>query len=93
MKLGEGREGARLDLLQWESPEPTIDRPAVAQDMGIVRIALWTWQFDEEVARLRTLGVDFVSQPVSIPTGGVPLRFVCFRDPDGNLLELVARLP
>ena len=93
MRLGKSREAARLDLLQWQSPEPAIDQPAVAQDIGIVRLALWTWTFDEEVERLRGLHVDFVSEPISIETGAEPFRFVCFRDPDGNLLELIARLP
>jgi catechol 2,3-dioxygenase-like lactoylglutathione lyase family enzyme len=45
---------------------------------------------DADVATLKDAGVEFVSEPVSLsgPTGE-PVRFVCFKDPDGTVLELV----
>ena len=78
--------GTRLDLIQWIDP-PTKGRPAPdLAHAGAVRIALWTIGIDAEYERLLNEGVEFLSEPVSMG-GGV--RFCCFKDPDGTILELI----
>ena len=77
----------RLDLLEWLEPR-TWGRPYEdLAHVGAARIALWTTGLDEEVERLRAAGVDFLSEPVAMD--GFDTRFVCFRDPDGTVLELI----
>jgi glyoxylase I family protein len=76
----------RLDLIQWIDP-PT--KGANAEDLahvGAVRIALWTIGIDAEYERLVAAGVEFLSEPVAMGPG---VRFCCFRDPDGMVLELI----
>ena len=41
---------------------------------------------DEAVARLKAKGVKMVSEPINFPMRG--FISACFRDPDGNLIEL-----
>lgn len=76
----------RLDLIEWI--EPRTHGPAASDlaHVGAVRIALWTIGIDDEYERLRSAGVEFVSEPVAMGGG---TRFCCFRDPDGMVLELI----
>ena len=92
LKLGDDQNAARLDLLEWIRPRNSSPSPLTLSDPGIVRIALSSDDFEADVARLRGLGVDFISEPLYRPTpeGDRPF-FVCFRDPDGNVLEIVNR--
>lgn len=76
----------RLDLLEWTQPRD--DQPAYEHlaRLGINRIALWTVGLDEEYTRLEADGVDFLSPPKLL---GEHAKFVCFRDPDGTIIELI----
>ena len=45
---------------------------------------------DGDVAKLAAAGAVFLSKPAQMPEGsGSSARFVCFKDPDGTVLELV----
>ncbi len=88
-------EGARtpvvIDLLQWESPADTAPPYPHLYHLGVARLALATADMDADLAALEAMGVEFVGPPARVviddaPAGG---RFVCFRDPDGTVLELV----
>lgn len=76
----------RLDLLEWV--EPRDDRPPYEHlgRLGIARIALRTTDLQADVDRLTAAGVDFLSAPQMM---GAHTRFVCLRDPDGSILELI----
>ena len=77
---------ARLDLIEWASPlDDTSPYEHVAR-LGINRIALWTIGLDEEYQRLKTDGVEFLSEPLFM---GGHTKFVCFKDPDGVIIELI----
>jgi len=81
----EGRQ-ARLDLIEWT--EPLDRRPPYEHlaHLGINRIALWTIGLDEEYERLKADGVEFLSEPLFM---GGHTKFVCFKDPDGTIIELI----
>jgi catechol 2,3-dioxygenase-like lactoylglutathione lyase family enzyme len=50
----------------------------------------WNGPIDAAAARLRRAGIAIVEGPVPRPAAdGTPGRSVYFRDPDGNLLELL----
>lgn len=42
-----------------------------------------------EYERLRGKGVDFIKSPTDEDWGGSPVTLATFRDPDGNLLQLL----
>ncbi len=79
-----------IDLLEWQDPrdvDPPYER---LNHLGIARIAFTTTDLDADVAALRKRGVPLLSDPVRVEgltDRGV--RFVCFLDPDGTVLELV----
>ncbi|MBL8923266.1 MAG: SDR family NAD(P)-dependent oxidoreductase [Myxococcaceae bacterium] len=84
-------DGSTIDLLEWEQPRDARPPPDALNHLGLARIALVTRDLDADVARLRARGVEFLSaQPGEVrdPVGGTT-RFICFKDPDGTVLELV----
>jgi catechol 2,3-dioxygenase-like lactoylglutathione lyase family enzyme len=79
-----------IDLLEWQSPSDADAPYPHLYHLGIARIALATRDLDADVATLTRMGVAFVGPPARVQTeGGGGPRFVCFKDPDGTVLELV----
>jgi len=79
-----------IDLLEWI--DPTDDSPPYPHlyHYGIARVALMTNDLDGDIVRLEAAGARFISAPAQMPPGsGSRARFVCFKDPDGTVLELV----
>ena len=79
-----------IDLLEWQ--EPSDNRPPYPNlyHLGIARIALASDDLDSDVKFLKSHGVEFLSKPAEVKLEGQPkTRFVCFKDPDGTILELV----
>jgi catechol 2,3-dioxygenase-like lactoylglutathione lyase family enzyme len=79
-----------IDLLQWLEPHDPAPPHSHLYHLGIARIAFATDDLDGDKARLEAAGVEFLSAPATLPAdSGMSARFVCFRDPDGTVLELV----
>jgi glyoxylase I family protein len=78
--------GTRLDLIEWVDPPTHGSTPPDLAHVGFARIALWTIGIEEEVDRLRGEGIEMMSDIVAMPDG---TKFICFRDPDGTVLELI----
>ena len=90
MAIGADDNPTYLDLLEWLEPRQTDVQPRQATDFGIQRIAFLTNDLDADIRRLRNLGTAALAEPILVEASpGNKARFVCFRDPDGNLLELV----
>jgi catechol 2,3-dioxygenase-like lactoylglutathione lyase family enzyme len=80
----------RKDLADVRSPRDESAPYAHLYHYGIARIALATNDLDGDMAKLAAAGVQFLSKPASMPpSSGSRARFVCFKDPDGTVLELV----
>ncbi|MEH6516799.1 MAG: VOC family protein [Halioglobus sp.] len=80
---------ANIDLLQFKTPfngEPPYELP---NHLGMAYAALLTANLESDVAHLKTLGTDFLSEPYGIPGD----QFVFFRDPDGVLYKLMETAP
>lgn len=60
------------------------------EDLGFKHVGFQVDDVDDVAARLKAHAVEFTVEPLDA-AGNVRLAF--FRDPDGNLLELVNRLP
>jgi lactoylglutathione lyase len=55
-----------------------------------IAIILSVKSVDDEYARLKSNGVDFINEPVDMPGWG--MRVVHLRDTEGNLIELYSEL-
>lgn len=79
-----------IDLLEWRHPRDESPPYPHLYHLGLARIALTTSDLDADVAELAKAGVEMLSAPARLPgPAGSATRFVCFRDPDGTMLELV----
>ena len=79
-----------IDLLQWLEPHDPSPPYANLYHHGIARVALASSDLDADLAKLEAAGARFLSKPAQMPaSSGSRARFVCFRDPDGTVLELV----
>ena len=79
-----------IDLLEWKDPHDDDAPYPHLYHLGLARIAMVTSNMDADVKELQEMGVEFISDPVRLAgPGGTSSRFVCFKDPDGTVLELV----
>lgn len=83
-------ESTLIDLLQWLDPNDDDPPYPHLYHLGVARIALRTSNFEADLAELRAAGVELISEPATVEWPGQPTsRIVCFKDPDGTVLELV----
>jgi len=84
-----------IDLLEWQTPSDPAPPYPHLYHRGLARIAMATRDMDADLAALAEMGVELVGPPARVVVDGVPRggRFVCFRDPDGTVLELVETGP
>ncbi len=85
MALATGGSPTLIDLLEWKDPTDPAPPYAHLYHLGLARIAMTTADLDADVAELAEMGVEFISDPATLGAS----RFVCFKDPDGTVLELV----
>lgn len=90
LSLKTGKRPFVIDLLEWQEPRDPHPPYPHLYHLGVARIALATDDLDAQMASLEAKGVVFLSQPATVTMAGQPAtRFVCFKDPDGTVLELV----
>jgi len=91
MALQEAQQPLVIDLLQWEKPHDDAPPYAHLYHYGLARIALSTTDMEADLATLQSMGVHLVGPQARVVVNGVATggRFVCFKDPDGTILELV----
>ncbi|MGN6722925.1 MAG: VOC family protein [Marmoricola sp.] len=83
--FGDKRSGPYIDLLEWDDNLPRAERNP--RNVGLSRVAIQVTDMDAQLARLAEHGVPLVSEPKTLVLGVTRVRVVCFRDPDGVLLE------
>lgn len=83
--FGDHRGGAYVDLLQWADGLPAV--PRSPRNVGLSRVCIHVDDLDIQVARLAEHNVALVTSPKEFVLGVTRVRVVCFRDPDGVLLE------
>jgi len=82
-------DGYVIDLIEWIEPyDPSVPY-ALMNHLGLSRISLQTTNLDADMTTLQAEGVEFFSEPVTIDRPAQGSRLVCFKDPDGTLIELV----
>jgi catechol 2,3-dioxygenase-like lactoylglutathione lyase family enzyme len=90
MRLGSDPNAPVLDLVQFIEP-PTQGQPySSLNNVGICRIAFTVDDIDRTYEELKAKKVEFVA-PLKKLTGpgGARMAVVCFKDPDGTVLELI----
>jgi catechol 2,3-dioxygenase-like lactoylglutathione lyase family enzyme len=87
LRLGDGPEATRIDLLEFQDPRPTGTPYPHLYHTGIARMCLKTNNIWQQYNDLRAKGVHFLSEPQRLP--GTDVTIVCFKDPDGTFLELL----
>lgn len=90
MRLGSDPNAPVLDLVQFIEP-PTQGQPySSLNNVGICRIAFTVDDIDRTYEELKAKKVEFVA-PLKKLTGpgGARMGVVCFKDPDGTVLELI----
>jgi catechol 2,3-dioxygenase-like lactoylglutathione lyase family enzyme len=80
-------------LAGFRTPRCVEAGPRDANTLGMWRVAFLVADLDAAVAELAVARVDTISAPVTMAMGpNLPsLRFVCFRGPDDEVLELIER--
>ena len=90
MRLGSDPNAPVLDLVQFIEP-PTQGQPySTLNNVGICRIAFTVDDIDRTYEELKAKRVEFVAPLKKLTRpGGAQMGVVCFKDPDGTVLELI----
>ena len=82
-----------LLLAGFTTPATVVNTPRPANALGAWRVAMLVDDVDVACGALRESSVALISEPVEMSMGpGLPdLRFMCFRGPDGEVVELIER--
>ena len=82
--------GPSLNLEKFIDPYDPEAPYAALNHIGIARVAIETKNLDADVQMLKNQGVQFYTDDPIIPSGPFSfLRYICFEDPDGTVIELV----
>jgi catechol 2,3-dioxygenase-like lactoylglutathione lyase family enzyme len=77
----------RIDLVEFQEPKTEGKPYPHLHHAGINRVSIRTKNIKQMYEDLKAMGVNFLSEPVTLP--GTNFTFVCFTDPDGTVLQLV----
>jgi glyoxylase I family protein len=91
MRLGDKRDSPMIDLVQFVDPPPQGEPYPSLNNVGICRIAFLVDDIDTVYQELQAQQVEFVRplQKLDGPKGS-KIGVVCFKDPDGTVLELIS---
>lgn len=91
VRLGDDPNAPVLDLVQFIDP-PTQGQPyPTLNNVGICRIAFTVDDIDKTYEELKEKKVEFVAPLKKVDgPGGAKIGVVCFKDPDGTVLELLS---
>jgi catechol 2,3-dioxygenase-like lactoylglutathione lyase family enzyme len=92
---GGGTGAVHFMLVGFDQPTVGAGERRPANALGMWRTALLVPDLDRAFASLQAAAVELLSEPQSMAMGpGLPeLRFVCFRGPDYEVIELIEQPP
>jgi lactoylglutathione lyase len=83
-------DGVTLELLQYVSPNGSNQAGMPTSNAGSAHVAVGVDDISAEVKRLKSLGVRFRSEPISINEGTFAgVKAVYCVDPDGYTVEVI----
>jgi glyoxylase I family protein len=91
MRLGDDPNSPVLDLVQFIDPPPNGQPYPSLNNIGICRIAFAVDDIDKTYEDLKAKKVECLAplKKISGPNGAT-IGVVCFKDPDGTILELIS---
>jgi len=81
----------QIEVFQYKFPLPAAGLPAQPYDVGIRHICFDVTDIRKEYERLKSAGVEFISEPQTM--GNHRVMAVYARDPDSNIVELQEIFP
>lgn len=87
-------DGSRIKLNQWVQPvSPGQPYPAPINHLGLGRVNWASTRLEDDVARLRGLGIEFLSDIAPCCEGDASrFGFIVFADPDGIYNQLMGAI-
>ena len=93
LRLRDAKLPLVLDLLEWREPSDADPPYTGLNHLGIARVALYSSDLEADVAQFRRRGVEIIAEAATVYwENRASSRSVCFKDPDGTVLELVQDL-
>ena len=89
MRLRDDPDYPVVDLLQFIDPPSQGEAYAALNNVGVGRIAFTVNDIDKAYEELNAKNVEFLSAIVRKDLGDSKIGVVCFKDPDGTVLELI----
>ena len=90
MRLGDDPAATILDLVQWLDPDTAGKPYEKGYNVGITRICFHVDNPEEVYKELKSRGAEFLGpKGYGKPPGGGRSTVFAWRDPDGNVLEIV----
>jgi len=90
MMVGSNKYATVIDLAEWVHPKASGGGLTEPNRLGVPRFCLRVKNIHKLVARLKSQGVKFLSEePQRLETLKRRPHFICCRDPDGLIVELV----
>ncbi len=79
-----------IELFQFIDNQSVREKTSIANMIGYRHMAFIVDDLDKTVEILKGNGVEFFSEPITVnePESVRGFRFVYFRDPEGNIIEL-----
>lgn len=87
-QLGTGEGACLLDLLEWQRPAPEGQPYERLSHVGAARVCLTSTDIWSDHKAMTEQGIEFLSEPQLLESPDSAAWIVCFRDPDGTILEL-----
>ena len=78
----------RLEMFEFAEKRHSPDTHSAADLPGYRHIAFIVDDIEKSCAHLKEQGLEFSSEPITLTEPGEDLRFVYFKDPEGNIIEL-----
>lgn len=89
IRWGDDESRTAIDLLEFVDPSDAGPPYETLRRLGIARTAFKIkGDLDETYQLLKGRGIEFLSEPVTTVLSGVAVRWACFKDPDGTVLEI-----
>ncbi len=91
MRLGDDPSAPVIDLVQFIDPPHQGEPYSSLNHLGICRLAFLVEDIEAVCEQLRVMEAEFVA-PLHYydGPGGNKIGIVCFKDPDGTVLELIS---
>jgi len=90
LQAGDDARSLRIDLIEWKTPRVEGVTPPNLWTVGMARLALICDNLHELCDQAADHGAELLSEPVIVQNrNGTTDGWVCMKDPDGTIIELI----